>query len=158
MIMRIGFIGLGQMGHAMATNLVEAGHEVAVWNRSPDKADALVERGATRAATPAEAAQGDVVMTMLADDAALEAVVYGNDGILGAPAVHVSHSTISVALAERLTADQNEAGGYLAAPVFGPGGHIVAGLGVTVAEHVLTVKSLMPVLSITSRSLSREGK
>ena len=117
--MKVGFIGLGQMGSAMAANLVKAGHEVTVWNRSPDKAADLIAAGATLAATPAAAAQGDVVMTMLADDAALEAVVYGDDGILGAPAVHVSHSTISVALAERLTADQDGAGGYVAAPVFG---------------------------------------
>ncbi len=114
--MKVGFIGLGQMGSAMAANLVEAGHDVTVWNRSPGKADALIAAGATLGATPADAAQGDVVMTMLADDAALEAVVHGEGGILGAPALHVSHSTIGVALADRLAADQ---AAYVAAPVFG---------------------------------------
>ncbi|RZL97755.1 MAG: NAD(P)-dependent oxidoreductase [Sphingomonas sp.] len=159
MIMRIGFIGLGQMGHAMATNLVEAGHEVTVWNRSPDKADALVERGATRAATPAEAAQGDVVMTMLADDAALEAVVYGDDGILGAPAVHVSHSTISVALAERLTADQNEAGGYVAAPVFGrPPAAAEAMLFVVAAGRDDLIARCEPALNAISQRVFRVGE
>jgi 3-hydroxyisobutyrate dehydrogenase-like beta-hydroxyacid dehydrogenase len=159
MIMRIGFIGLGQMGHAMATNLVEAGHEVTVWNRSPDKADALVERGATRAATPAEAAQGDVVMTMLADDAALEAVVYGNDGILGAPAVHVSHSTISVALAERLTADQDGAGGYLAAPVFGrPPAAAAAMLFVVAAGRADLIARCEPALDAISQRVFRVGE
>ncbi|MET4594739.1 MULTISPECIES: NAD(P)-dependent oxidoreductase [unclassified Sphingomonas] len=117
--MKIGFIGLGQMGIAMATNLIDAGHDVTVWNRSAAKADPLLARGATLAATPADAAQGEVVMTMLADDAALETVVYGERGILGCPALHVSHSTISVALAERLTADQGNAGGFVSAPVFG---------------------------------------
>lgn len=117
--MKIGFIGLGQMGIAMATNLIDAGHDVTVWNRSAAKADPLLARGATLAATPADAAQGEVVMTMLADDAALETVVYGERGILGCPALHVSHSTISVALAERLTADQGNDGEFVSAPVFG---------------------------------------
>ena len=114
--MNVGFIGLGQMGSAMAANLVAAGHDVTVWNRSPDKAKALVEAGATLAETPAAAAQGDVVMTMLADDRALEDVVYGPDGILDCPALHVSHSTIGVALADRLVNDRQA---YVAAPVFG---------------------------------------
>ena len=69
--MKVGFIGLGIMGAAIAPNLVTAGHEVSVWNRSPEKADALVARGAIRAATPAEASRGEAVFTMLADDAAL---------------------------------------------------------------------------------------
>jgi 3-hydroxyisobutyrate dehydrogenase-like beta-hydroxyacid dehydrogenase len=120
--MKIGFIGLGHMGAAMARNLLKAGHEVTVWNRSPGKADQLVAEGARRAATPAEAAGGEVVHTMLADDPAVEAVTFGGDGILSAPgqAIHVSHSTISVALAERLAkahADQGAA--WVSAPVFG---------------------------------------
>lgn len=118
----IGFIGLGAMGGAIARNLLDAGHRVTVWNRSPDKAAPLVEAGATHAATPREAARGDFVLTMLADDAALEAVVFGEQGILssdGRP-VHVSLSTVSPALAERLAAAHGEAGfGFVAAPVFG---------------------------------------
>ena len=73
--MKVGFIGLGQMGSAMAANLVKAGHAVTVWNRSPGKDDALVAAGAVLADTPAAAAQGDVVMTMLADDRAAESVL-----------------------------------------------------------------------------------
>jgi 3-hydroxyisobutyrate dehydrogenase-like beta-hydroxyacid dehydrogenase len=117
--MKVGFIGLGQMGRAMAANLLKAGHEVTVWNRSPDKANDLVEAGAMRAGSPRDAANADVVMTMLADDPAVEAVVYGASGILDAPALHVSHSTISIALAERLAADHAGRGGYVSAPVFG---------------------------------------
>jgi 3-hydroxyisobutyrate dehydrogenase-like beta-hydroxyacid dehydrogenase len=117
--MKVGFIGLGRMGSAMAANLLKAGHEVAVWNRSSHKATALVEAGAQRATSPRNAAESDVVMTMLADDAAVEEVVYGAEGILDAPALHVSHSTISIALAERLAADHAERGGYVSAPVFG---------------------------------------
>jgi 3-hydroxyisobutyrate dehydrogenase-like beta-hydroxyacid dehydrogenase len=117
--MKVGFIGLGQMGRAMAANLLKAGHEVAVWNRSADKADVLVEDGARRAVSPRDAAEADVVMTMLANDGAVEAVVYGEHGILDAPALHVSHSTISIALAERLSADHAGQSGYISAPVFG---------------------------------------
>ena len=120
--MKIGFIGLGNMGAAMARNLLKAGHEVIVWNRTPGKADALVADGATRAATPSEAAAGEVVHTMLADDHALEAVTFGDDGILSAPtrAIHVSHSTISLALAERLAKAHADDGSTLvSAPVFG---------------------------------------
>ena len=116
--MKIGFIGLGQMGAAMASNLVQAGHDVTVWNRSPDKTEPLVAAGATRAERPVDAAQGDGVMTMLADDAALETVVFDADGIAGAPALHIGHSTISLALADRL-ADTAGPSGYVSAPVFG---------------------------------------
>jgi len=120
--MKIGFIGLGHMGAAMARNLLKAGHEVIVWNRSPGKADALVADGAARADRPADAAAGEVVHTMLADDHALEAVTFGDDGILSAPtrAIHVSHSTISLALAERLAKAHADHGSTLvSAPVFG---------------------------------------
>ena len=120
--MHIGFIGLGQMGSAIALNLVKAGHEVKVWNRSPEKAAPLVAAGAILAASPAEAASGEIVLTMLADDKALEAVTLGENGILAAPnkPIHVSLSTISLALAEKLTAAHEEAGeSYVAAPVFG---------------------------------------
>lgn len=120
--MHIGFIGLGQMGSAIATNLVKAGHEVKVWNRSPEKAAPLVAAGATLAASPADAASGEIVFTMLADDKAVEAVTLGERGMLAAPAkpIHVSLSTISLALADKLTAAHAEAGSaYVAAPVFG---------------------------------------
>ncbi len=125
--MDIGFIGLGNMGRGMAVNLMKAGHRVTVYNRSPDKAEALVQQGATAARTVADASHGEVVFTMLSDDQAVEGVTFGDpdlgDGILAslAPgATHVSSSTISVALSERLAAAHAEAGQrYAAAPVFG---------------------------------------
>lgn len=121
--MDIGFIGLGNMGQGMAANLIGAGHRVTVYNRSPARAEALVQRGATAAGTVAQACRSEVVFTMLADDRAVEAVTLGPDGIvasLPAGATHVSSSTISVALSERLTAAHAEAGQrYAAAPVFG---------------------------------------
>jgi 3-hydroxyisobutyrate dehydrogenase-like beta-hydroxyacid dehydrogenase len=121
--MDIGFIGLGNMGSGMAANLLAAGHRLTAYNRSPDKVDALLERGAQPARTVAEACGGGAVVSMLANDAAVEAVAFGEDGILAnlaRDAVHVSSSTISVALAERLAAAHAEAGQrFVAAPVFG---------------------------------------
>ena len=120
--MEVGFIGLGQMGSAIAANLLGAGHSLTVWNRSPGKAEPLVAKGARLAASPADAATGEVVFSMLADDRAVEAVVFGDRGLLSAPGkpVHVSMSTISLALADRLTAAHAAAGSsYISAPVFG---------------------------------------
>lgn len=121
--MRIGFIGLGNMGSAMAANLLEAGFEVTVYNRSRAKVDALASRGARPAESVAEACGADVVFTMLANDDAVAGVAFGEDGIVAslAPgATHVSSSTISVALSEQLTVAHGEAGQrFVAAPVFG---------------------------------------
>jgi len=121
--MDVGFIGLGNMGSAMARNLLSAGHGVTVYNRSRDKAEALATEGAKVAANPAEACRNPVVITMLADDSAVEAIMLGDGAGLSAlarDAVHVSMSTISVALSDRLAEAHREAGqAYIAAPVFG---------------------------------------
>jgi 3-hydroxyisobutyrate dehydrogenase-like beta-hydroxyacid dehydrogenase len=119
--MKIAFIGLGQMGQGMASNLIKAGHQVTLYNRSAAKAEGL---GGIVAATPAAAAQGaEMLFTMLADDKALEDVVHGEHGLLGTlpkGAIHVSCSTISVAAAEALTKAHKEAGQkFVSAPVFG---------------------------------------
>ncbi len=120
----IGFIGLGAMGAPMAERLCAAGHALAVYNRSPAKAEPLVTRGARRAATPGDAcAPGGMVLSIVADDAALEAVTLGPDGLaarLGRGGLHVSMSTIAPATARRM-AEAHAAHGslYLAAPVFG---------------------------------------
>ena len=155
--MKVGFIGLGQMGSAMAANLVTAGHEVTVWNRSAEKAHPLVAAGATLAEQPADAAQGEVVMSMLADDAAVEAVVYGEAGIAGAPALHVSHSTISLALAERLTTDAGP-GGYLSAPVFGRPPAAEAGkLFVVTAGPAALIDRCSPLFEAIGQRVFRVG-
>jgi len=122
--MKIAFIGLGRMGAGMARNLIRAGHTVAVFNRSRQKAEALAADGARVANSPADAARdAQAVMTMLSDDLALEQVVFGNDGIASAMAadcIHLSHSTISTAMARRLTAEHaSRKQGYLSVPVFG---------------------------------------
>ncbi|OBB69718.1 NAD(P)-dependent oxidoreductase [Mycobacterium sp. 852014-50255_SCH5639931] len=148
--MDIGFIGLGNMGRGMAANLIGAGHQVTVYNRSPGKAEGLVERGATAASTVAEACTGDVVFTMLADDHAVEAVAFGEHGILAAlaaGATHVSSSTISVALSERLATAHAEAGQrYAAAPVFGrPEAAAAAKLFVVAAGEPQVLQPLSPL-------------
>ncbi|MBL8658468.1 MAG: NAD(P)-dependent oxidoreductase [Rhodospirillales bacterium] len=120
----IGFIGLGSMGAGMAKRLLDAGYGLNVYNRTADKADPLVEAGATRSETPGAATPtGGIVMTMLADDRALEHVVFGDNGVLaglGAGGLHVSFSTVAPATAQRLAEAHAERGAtYLAAPVFG---------------------------------------
>jgi 3-hydroxyisobutyrate dehydrogenase-like beta-hydroxyacid dehydrogenase len=121
--MDVGFVGLGNMGQAMARNLLKAGHRVTVHNRSRGKAEALAGDGAKVAGSLAEAWGAPVVVTMLADDAAVEGVVFGSGGglsTLGRDAVHISMSTISVALSDRLAEAHRKAGQvYIAAPVFG---------------------------------------
>ena len=97
--MKVGLIGLGNMGSGMAANLLKAGHDLTVYNRTPDKLKTLVQQGAHSAAQVADACHGDAVITMLSDDAALESVVFGDRGViasLGANAIHVSTSTISI--------------------------------------------------------------
>jgi 3-hydroxyisobutyrate dehydrogenase-like beta-hydroxyacid dehydrogenase len=108
----------------MARNLLRAGHSVVVFNRSRDKAEALVADGATVADSPGGVCSAaEAVMTMLADDRAVEQVVFGENGVasgLPAGAIHISCSTIGVALAWRLAAEHARRGqGYLSAPVFG---------------------------------------
>lgn len=108
----------------MARNLLRAGHEVAVFNRTRQKAEELAAEGARVAGSPAEACRGaDAVITMLADDEAVEQVAFGQNGVasgLGAGSVHISSSTISTALARRLAAGHAARGqAYLSAPVFG---------------------------------------
>jgi len=116
----VGFIGLGRMGRPMAVNLVAAGFTVRVWNRTPGKAPP----GAVECASPREVAGPcTLVATMLADDAAVEQVTFGPDGLIAGlrrGAIHVSMSTISVALSRKLGEAHRAAGqGYVAAPVFG---------------------------------------
>ena len=121
--MKVGFIGLGRMGAGMAANLLRAGHEVTVYNRTLGKEQALVERGAHAAGRVADACQGEAVVTMLADDRAVEGIVFEDQGVIGSlgpGAIHLSMSTISVALSERLARAHAKAGQrFVAAPVFG---------------------------------------
>jgi 3-hydroxyisobutyrate dehydrogenase-like beta-hydroxyacid dehydrogenase len=112
------------MGSGMARNLLRAGHTVTVYNRSRDKAEAFGAQGARVASSPADACRDvEAVLTMVADDAALEQVVFGDSGLASAlpqNCIHISQSTISTALARKLAAAHAERGqGYVSAPVFG---------------------------------------
>jgi len=120
----IGFIGLGNMGLEMAKNLIAAGYHLQVYNRTMDKADELEAAAITKCKSPAEAAANvPVVITMLSDDAVLEEVTTGNEGIVSTiqkDGLHISMSTISPDISKRLTeAHKNAGSAYLTAPVFG---------------------------------------
>ena len=122
--MKIGFIGLGNMGLNMAKNLIESGYHLQVYNRSIEKADALELSSITKCKTPAEAASNvQVVITMLSDDDVVTRTVTGTDGILQTlqkGALHISMSTISPDVSQKLSDQHKSAGSsYLAAPVFG---------------------------------------
>ena len=80
--MKVGLIGLGNMGSGMAANLLKAGHELTVYNRTPSKAQKLVQQGARPASQVADACQGEAVITMLADDNAVESVVFDDAGVI----------------------------------------------------------------------------
>lgn len=122
--MRIAFLGLGNMGEPMARNLIRAGHELTVFNRSRGRTEPLAREGARVADSPdSAAAHADIAVTMLADDAALDSVSFGADGLLRGlahGALHISCSTISPALSQRLDAAHRErAQHFVSAPVFG---------------------------------------
>lgn len=129
--MRIGFIGLGHMGRGMAERLLKAGHEVSVYNRTRSKAEALAGKGARVADTIADACAGEAVITMLADDKAVESVALSKGGVidsLASGAIHISSSTISVDLADRLASAHQQAGQrYISAPVLGRPDRAAAG-------------------------------
>jgi len=121
---KVGFIGAGSMGSGMARNLIKAGHSVTVYNRTKSRAEALKEFGAQVAETPADAAKNaEALITMLADDTAVEGVILGPGDVihsLPSGSVQISMSTISVDLSRRLLVAHNQAGQhYIAAPVFG---------------------------------------
>jgi 3-hydroxyisobutyrate dehydrogenase-like beta-hydroxyacid dehydrogenase len=161
--MRIGFIGLGQMGTGMAANLVRAGHEVVVYNRTAGKVDALVAQGARGASSAADACRGDAVVTMLSNDEAVEAVALGSGGVvesLGSGSIHISSSTISVALSERLDAAHATAGQrFIAAPVFGrPDAAAAAKLFVVAAGAPDVIATAAPVFEVIGQRTFNVGE
>src|SRR5579864_1757536 len=162
-IMKIGFIGLGNMGSAMAINLLKAGHDLTVYNRTAEKTTPLLKQGARAAANPGEASCGDIVFTMLADDHAVESVTFGDSGILAnlrPGSVHISSSTIGVALAQKLTAaheKQNQR--FISAPVFGRPEAAEAGkLFVVVAGRDDAVERCTPLFDAIGQRTFRFGE
>jgi 3-hydroxyisobutyrate dehydrogenase-like beta-hydroxyacid dehydrogenase len=160
--MKLGFVGLGRMGTAMAANLVRAGHEVTVFNRTPGKSSALIALGAHEAATLAEACGGELVITMLADDAAASHIALDSGGLvenLPKGAIHLSMSTISVALSKRLAQAHAESGQrYVAAPVFGrPDMAAGAKLFIVAAGDSGAIDACRPVLDALGQKTSTIG-
>ncbi|MFH6782865.1 MULTISPECIES: NAD(P)-dependent oxidoreductase [Methylobacterium] len=160
--MDVGFLGLGRMGRPMALNLIKAGHRVRVWNRSAQAAEDLRAHGAEPVATPAEAFRGDAAVTMLADDAALRAVIV-EGGLLDQaekPGLHIGTSTISVALAEELAAVHGRAGvAYVSAPVFGRPDVAEAGkLNILAAGPDAAIARAQPLLDAMGAKTWRFGE
>jgi 3-hydroxyisobutyrate dehydrogenase-like beta-hydroxyacid dehydrogenase len=122
--MKVGFLGLGNMGSEMARNLIKAGHSLTVYNKTQSRAEELASLGAKVARTPGQAASdAEAIITMVADDAAIESIVLGHNAAihsLPAGAVHIAMSTMSVAISRRLVAAHRERRQhFVSAPVFG---------------------------------------
>jgi len=160
----IGFIGLGHMGLPIAENLLRAGHALKVFNRTASKGSSVVSAGARSVASAAEVAtRGGIVVTMLADDGAVDAVCGGSDSFverLGSGGIHISMSTISPATARRLAkehAKHNVA--YVAAPVFGrPEAAASRQLSICVSGPADAKKRVAPILAAVSRAVSDFGE
>ena len=160
---KIAFLGLGQMGSRMAANLVAAGHEVIVWNRSPVKAEPLQEQGATVAASPADAAKNaDAIFSMVADDAASERVWLADDGAFSAASAEslaIECSTISHNHVRRLAdAAASHGCNYLDCPVNGPPSAAATGdLVLLVGASKNNLERARPLLETISASILHFG-
>jgi 3-hydroxyisobutyrate dehydrogenase-like beta-hydroxyacid dehydrogenase len=161
---KIAFIGLGNMGGGMARNIAKSGCSLSVWNRSPERAAPLAADGAAVARTPAAAARGaDFIVTMVADDAALETVTFGADGFLPElhpQAVHISMSTVSVACTRALAVRHaNAERAFLAAPVFGrPEAAAAAKLWICAAGPATLIERCRPLLELMGQGVITVGK
>ena len=153
--MNIGFTGLGQMGRNMASRLLERGYTLTVWNRSAEPAEDCRRRGATVAASPAALSACDVVITMLADDAAVEAVWIDSGLLQQMPAttLHLNMASLSLAMGRRLAALHAAAGTpYVAAPVFGRPEAAAGGqLDIIAAGAASSLARCIPLFEILGR-------
>jgi len=149
--MNLAFLGLGNMGLPMARNLHRAGHALTVWNRTASKAEELLAAGVTVAVTIADAVgDADIAITMMADDHAVSSVALGSDSIaahLPKNSIHISCSTISVALSQQLASEHQKRGQrYVSAPVFGrPEAAAAAKLVVAAAGDPTDIARCQPV-------------
>jgi 3-hydroxyisobutyrate dehydrogenase-like beta-hydroxyacid dehydrogenase len=157
--MRIAFLGLGKMGGAIARHLAKSGEELTVWNRTASRAESLRSDGAKVAKSAAEAVAGaEVVFTMVIDDPALEEILYKGKVLesLGKGAIHVSLSTLSVAVSKKLTEEHAKRGQhFVAAPVFGRPHIAEAGkLWIAVGGAQSAVERVRPLLEKFSRGIT----
>ena len=161
--MKVAFIGLGNMGAPMARNLIRAGHDVTVFNRTRAKAEPLAADGARIADSVAQAVRGcEAAITMLADDHAVEQAIFGAGGMLPAlppGAVHMSTSTISVEMSKRLATTHTAAGqGYIATPVLGrPEAAAAQTLWVIAAGPPSLVERSQPLITALGRGFTIVG-
>lgn len=161
--MKVGFIGLGRMGQAMATRMLQAGHELAVFNRTPDKTKPLADAGAKVVNSIAAAATfGEVVFTMLTDDAAVESVALQKGGLLDAlpkGGIHVCSGTHGVGIIRTLTAEHKEKGQILVtAPILGRPEQVMAGaVGVVAGGPTDAVKRCQPLFAAIGRRTFEAG-
>ncbi|MGE0056945.1 MAG: NAD(P)-dependent oxidoreductase [Dehalococcoidia bacterium] len=161
--MRVGFIGLGIMGRPMAGHLLDAGHEVTVWNRSQPGIDALVEKGAKAGASPADVAKNsEVVFTMVGDSPDVENVALGADGIAAGAAaglVHVDMTTMSPAVTRSIAERYAEKGiEMLDAPVSGgEAGAINAALSIMVGGKEEVFERVKPLFEVLGKSITYCG-
>ena len=155
--MKVAFIGLGRMGQAMARRLLDAGHDLVVWNRTPDRLGELLDMGATMADSVAQVATlGVPVITMLSDDDALAQVAHGPGGLIAnlpAGGVHIAMGTHRSDTIRRLTAAHAEAGQVLvAAPVLGRPTAVAAGqLGIIAAGPGDAIAQAQPLFDAIGR-------
>ncbi|MFC1580852.1 2-hydroxy-3-oxopropionate reductase [Thermodesulfobacteriota bacterium] len=163
MIKKIGFIGLGLMGKPMSLNLVRAGYDVTVYNRTPQKTEPLAEAGASVASNPKEAAAGaDAVITMLLEDSNVEEVILGKNGViesLSEGAIVVDMSTISPITVRKITAALEEKGNQmLDAPVSGgPIGAEEASLAIMVGGKAEDLERILPVFQVMGKNITHVG-
>jgi 3-hydroxyisobutyrate dehydrogenase-like beta-hydroxyacid dehydrogenase len=162
--MRIGFIGLGNMGSAIASNLIKAGHTLTVYNRTPSRTEGLKSAGASVAGTASEAAAGaEALITMLADDHAVEDLIFAPGNAIAAlpsGSVHISMSTISVGMSRRLAdAHGEKKQGYVAAPVFGrPDAAAAAKLFVVAAGPAGQIERCQPLFDAVGQKTFIAGE
>lgn len=156
----VAFLGLGSMGAAMATRLVEAGHRVTVWNRSDSAVDALVAAGAIRANDPADALAAGLAFSMLANDAAVDAVFSDETLAASAGATHVNMATVSLeaARALRLRHERHDVA-YAAAPVLGRPNAAASGLlNIVAAGSQPVLDRAQPFLDVLGKRTWRVGE
>jgi 3-hydroxyisobutyrate dehydrogenase-like beta-hydroxyacid dehydrogenase len=162
--MKLGFIGLGAMGAPMARNLLEAGHELAVWNRSPGRVDPLVEAGARRADSPADAASGTrATILMVTNAEAVQEVLFGEEGVvqgLPAGAAVINMGTIGAVATARIARTLGDLGYRMVdAPVSGSTPVAAAGeLNIMVGGDEQTFKEFEPVLATMGEKISHMGE
>jgi 3-hydroxyisobutyrate dehydrogenase-like beta-hydroxyacid dehydrogenase len=161
--MKIGFIGLGHMGTGMATSLVKGGHDLVVFNRTPERSEPLIALGAHEAKSIAEACRNETVITMLADDDAASAIAFAEEGLIASlpkDAIHISMSSISVDFSKRLAQAHAQAGQrYIAAPVFGrPDMAALGKLFIVAAGDPATIDECRPLFNALGQKTSLIGK